>query len=35
MRYRPSNRRLATYLSSRVGDDRARTASGSAYRKGI
>ncbi|USQ97047.1 hypothetical protein [Caulobacter sp. RL271] len=34
MRYHPSNRRSVNYLFPRVGDDRARTASGSA-RKGI
>ncbi|HJV43378.1 hypothetical protein [Caulobacter sp.] len=34
MRYHPSNRRFANYLVPRVGDDRARLASGSA-RKGI
>ncbi|WP_143324199.1 hypothetical protein [Caulobacter sp. X] len=34
MRYRPSTRRFVNYLSPRVGDDRARLASGSA-RKGI
>ncbi|HWU79692.1 MAG TPA: hypothetical protein VN158_06460 [Caulobacter sp.] len=34
MRYHPSNSRSANYLVLRVGDDRARTASGSA-RKGI
>ncbi|WP_370526568.1 hypothetical protein [Caulobacter sp. RHG1] len=34
MRYHPFARNFANYLSSRVGDDRARLASGSA-RKGI